>query len=160
MKVNINKGFIRLDAFEADDLSVVNSARVSFGKRKEFLDESDAGLINFLMKNGHGTPFEHSFFRFHIKTPIFVAREWFRHRIGSFNEFSMRYSIPTVEFYIPEIDHFRSQVGKPGSYTFEPMSNEDGSVEFLQRQIMETCLYAESVYNQLIENGEIGRAHV
>ena len=75
---------------------------------------SDAGLIRFLMRDRHGTPFEHNSFRFHIRWPIFVAREWFRHRIGSFNEFSMRYAKATDDFYVPEPDDVRSQVGKPG----------------------------------------------
>jgi thymidylate synthase (FAD) len=153
MKININNGFVRLDGYEASDLSVVNAARVSFGTRKDFLDESDAGLINFLMRNRHGTPFEHNFFRFHIKTPIFVAREWFRHRIGSFNEFSMRYAVPDLDFYIPEIDHFRSQVGKPGAYTFEPMDDSDGVVGYYQRQIAEVCNFAQDTYEKLLEAG-------
>ena len=75
-------GFVRLDAAMADDLSVVNSARVSFAVRKEEMDDRDAGLIRFMMRDHHGSPFEHNSFRFHIRTPIFVAREWFRHRIG------------------------------------------------------------------------------
>ena len=76
----------------ASDLSVANAARVSFARRKDELDEADEGLIRFLMRERHGTPFEHNAFRFHIRCPIFVAREWFRHRVGSFNEFSMRYA--------------------------------------------------------------------
>ncbi len=66
----------------ADDLSVVNGARVSFARRKEVMDESDEGLVRFLMRDRHGTPFEHNSFRFHIRAPIFVAREWMRHRVG------------------------------------------------------------------------------
>ena len=66
----------------ADDLSVVNGARVSFAKHKTEMDESDAGLVRFLMREKHGTPFEHNAFRFHVRAPIFVAREWFRHRVG------------------------------------------------------------------------------
>lgn len=153
MKIDIHNGFIRLDGYEASDLSVVNAARVSFGQKKDFLDEADVGLINFLMKNRHGTPFEHNFFRFHVKTPIFVAREWFRHRIGSFNEFSMRYAIPELDFYIPETEYFRTQVGKPGSYTFESMDNENGQVEFYQRQISEVCKFAQQTYEQLLDVG-------
>ena len=72
----------RLDGVLADDLSVANAARVSFARRKTELDDSDEGLIRFLMRDRHGTPFEHNAFRFHIRCPIFVAREWFRHRIG------------------------------------------------------------------------------
>lgn len=153
MQVNIHNGFVRLDGYEATDLSVVNSARVSFGQKKDFLDESDIGLIKFLMKNKHGTPFEHNFFRFHIKTPIFVAREWFRHRIGSFNEFSMRYAIPDLDFYIPKAEYFRTQVGKPGSYTFETMDNTNGGIDFLARQMEEVCNFAQQTYHQLLENG-------
>ena len=119
-------GFVRLDAFMADDLSVVNSARVSFGKRRETLNDADKGLIGFLMRERHGTPFEHNSFRFHVKVPIFVAREWFRHRIGwSYNEFSARYSEMPDDWYVPRLSDIRSQVGKPGSYTFEPMSVAD-----------------------------------
>lgn len=66
----------------ATDLSVVNAARVSFARRKEQMDEADEGLIRFLMRDRHGTPFEHNAFRFHVRAPIFVAREWFRHRVG------------------------------------------------------------------------------
>ena len=74
------------------------------------------------MRDRHGTPFEHNAFRFHIRAPIFVAREWFRHRVGSFNEFSMRYARATDDFYVPEEDDVRTQVGKPGAYSFEPVS--------------------------------------
>ena len=78
----LDHGFVRLDDAMADDLSVVNGARVSFAKRKEEMNDADAGLIRFLMRDRHGSPFEHNAFRFHIRCPIFVAREWFRHRIG------------------------------------------------------------------------------
>src|SRR5437764_15051297 len=108
----------------ASDLSVVNAARVSFARRKEAMDESDEGLIRFLMRDRHGTPYEHNAFRFHVRAPLFVAREWFRHRVGSFNEFSMRYARPTDDFYVPEAEDVRSQVGKPGAYSFEPVSHE------------------------------------
>jgi len=100
-RIFVNKGFVALIDSKATDLSVINSARVSFGKRQEELKAGDEGLINFLLSNRHGTPFEHNFFQFHVKCPIFVAREWFRHRIGSFNEISMRYSQPEIEFFIP-----------------------------------------------------------
>jgi thymidylate synthase (FAD) len=78
----LDHGFVRLDDAMADDLSVVNGARVSFARRKTEMDASDEGLIRFLMRDRHGSPFEHNAFRFHIRCPIFVAREWFRHRIG------------------------------------------------------------------------------
>src|SRR6186713_3604166 len=120
----LDHGFVRLDDAMASDLSVVNGARVSFARRKEEMDESDEGLIRFLMRDRHGTPFEHNSFRFHIRAPIFVAREWMRHRVGSFNEFSMRYARATDEFYVPDADDVRTQVGKPGAYSFEPVADE------------------------------------
>jgi len=121
-KINVGKGFVRLDNCMADDYSVVNSARVSFARNtdnEEQLSEADKGLINFLMRERHGTPFEHNAFRFHVKCPVFVAREWFRHRIGSYNEFSARYSEVPNEMFIPELGEIRKQTGKPGSYQFE-----------------------------------------
>ena len=86
------------------------------------MDDRNAGLVRFLMRERHGTPFEHNFFRFHIKAPLFVTREWQRHRVGSFNERSGRYSELPDEFYVPAAGDVRTQVGKPGAYTFEPLA--------------------------------------
>ena len=124
--IEVAGGFVRLDAAMADDLSVVNAARVSFAKSSDEMTDADKGLINFLMRERHGTPFEHNSFRFHIKCPVFVAREWFRHRIGSFNEFSARYSEVPNEFFVPAVDEVRGQVGKPGAYSFEKLEPEVG----------------------------------
>ena len=135
----------------ANDLSVANSARVSFGRRKEVMDESDEGLIRFLMRDRHGTPFEHNAFRFHIRAPIFVAREWFRHRIGSFNEFSMRYARATDDFYVPVSEDVRSQVGKPGAYTFEPVSPQLAEATREAFQAVYETAYA--TYTRLVEQG-------
>lgn len=110
-----------------DDLSVVNSARVSFGKRSETLTDADEGLIRYLMRERHGTPFEHNSFRFHVVTPVFVAREWFRHRIGSFNELSGRYTEIPERWWWPAPEDVRKRVGKPGAYTYEPFDTEDES---------------------------------
>ena len=122
--ITISNGFVRLDNCMADDYSVVNSARVSFARNTEEeaeMTDADAGLINFLMRERHGTPFEHNAFRFHVKCPVFVAREWFRHRIGSFNEFSARYSEVPNEMFVPELSEVREQTGKPGAYKFKQM---------------------------------------
>ena len=147
----LDHGFVRLDDAMADDLSVVNGARVSFARRKEEMDESDEGLIRFLMRDRHGTPFEHNSFRFHIRAPIFVAREWFRHRVGSFNEFSMRYARATDEFYVPEADDVRSQVGKPGAYSFEPVSAE--VAETTREELVAVYESAYAAYQRLTELG-------
>jgi thymidylate synthase (FAD) len=155
----LDHGFVRLDDCMASDLSVVNSARVSFGRRKTEMDESDEGLIRFLMRDRHGTPFEHNAFRFHIRTPIFVAREWFRHRIGSFNEFSMRYARATDDFYVPEAEDVRTQVGKPGAYSFEPVSPE--LAEQTREEIRAVYEQAYATYERLVEAGvarELARA--
>jgi thymidylate synthase (FAD) len=155
----LDHGFVRLDDAMASDLSVVNAARVSFARRKEEMEEADEGLVRFLMRDRHGTPFEHNAFRFHIRAPIFVAREWFRHRIGSFNEFSMRYAKATDEFYVPALEDVRSQVGKPGAYSFEPVPDE---VAETARETLE-AVYAEAfaAYERLVELGvarELARA--
>jgi len=147
----LDHGFVRLDAAMADDLSVVNAARVSFARRREDVDEADAGLIRFLLRDRHGTPFEHNAFRFHIRCPIFVAREWFRHRIGSFNEFSMRYAKATDDFYVPEPDDVRSQVGKPGAYSFEPVDPELAERTRAELQAVYDTAYA--TYTRLVEQG-------
>jgi thymidylate synthase (FAD) len=157
----LDHGFVRLDDAMATDLSVVNAARVSFARRKEEMDESDEGLIRFLMRDRHGTPFEHNSFRFHIRTPLFVAREWFRHRIGSFNEFSMRYARATDEFYIPEPEDVRSQIGKPGAYSFEPVSDE--LAEIAREELRAVYEAAYAAYERLVEAGvarELARAAI
>jgi thymidylate synthase (FAD) len=157
----LDHGFVRLDDAMATDLSVVNAARVSFARRKEEMDESDEGLIRFLMRDRHGTPFEHNSFRFHIRTPLFVAREWFRHRIGSFNEFSMRYARATDEFYIPEPEDVRSQIGKPGAYSFEPVSDE--LAETAREELRAVYEAAYAAYERLVEAGvarELARAAI
>jgi thymidylate synthase (FAD) len=147
----LDHGFVRLDDSMASDLSVVNAARVSFARRKEEMDESDEGLIRFLMREQHATPFEHSVFRFHVRAPIFVAREWFRHRWGSFNEFSMRYARATNDFYVPEPDDVRTQVGKPGAYSFEPVEPE--VAETTRRELTELYEAAYATYERLVEAG-------
>ena len=147
----LDHGFVRLDDAMADDLSVVNAARVSFARRREEVDDADAGLIRFLMRDRHGTPFEHNSFRFHIRCPIFVAREWFRHRIGSFNEFSMRYAKATDDFYVPAAEDVRSQVGKPGSYSFEPVDPELAERTREELQALYDTAYA--TYTRLVEDG-------
>jgi thymidylate synthase (FAD) len=147
----LDHGFVRLDDVMAGDLSVVNGARVSFARKKDEMDDSDEGLIRFLMRDRHGTPFEHNAFRFHVRCPIFVAREGFRHRIGSFNEFSLRYAKATDDFYVPALEDVRTQVGKPGAYTFEPVDDE-----LAQRTLDELRrVYdvAYETYTSLVEQG-------
>lgn len=104
----LDHGFIRVVDYMGDDASIVQAARVSYGKGTKAINK-DQGLINYLMRHRHTTPFEMCDIKFHIKLPIFVARQWIRHRTASVNEYSARYSILGNEFYIPEKQHLSAQ---------------------------------------------------
>ncbi len=96
----LDHGFVRVIDYMGDDNAVVQAARVSYGKGTKKVSE-DAGLIRYLMRHWHSTPFEMCEIKFHVKLPIFVARQWIRHRTANVNEYSARYSIMDKEFYIP-----------------------------------------------------------
>lgn len=147
----LDHGFIRLDACMADDLSVVNAARVSFGKRKNEMNDADHKLIGFLMRDRHGSPFEHNAFRFHIKAPIFVFREWQRHRIASYNEMSGRYvRFENPDFYLPNEFRQRVEGTKPGAYQYEKW---EGNQQ--QAKALTVRHYQDSVdlYNHYVDGG-------
>lgn len=97
----LDKGFVRVIDYMGNDAAVTQSARVSYGKGTKMLSQ-DQGLINYLMRHRHTTPFEMCEIKFHVKLPIFIARQWIRHRTANVNEYSARYSILSKEFYIPE----------------------------------------------------------
>ena len=153
MKIDVlDHGSVELVDSMGGDLRVVNMARQSFGTKAELLmSEKERGLINFLMKNRHGTPFEGVVITLQVKCPIFVAREWMRHRIASYNEFSGRYSKMSSDFYVPSGDQLRSQVGKPGSYSFEPLP--DGLAESTRAMIEENNGDALYTYDNFLEQG-------
>jgi len=109
-------GWIELESHNGSDLDVVNAAKVSFAKHSTEFGKEENGVLKFLMRERHGSPFEHNYFKFHVRAPIFVIREWQRHRIGSYNEESGRYVELRPDFYTP--DEARIQKGKPGAYTF------------------------------------------
>ncbi len=96
----LDHGFVRVVDYMGDDSAVVQAARVSYGKGTKKVSE-DKGLINYLMRHRHTTPFEMAEIKYHVKLPIFVAREWIRHRTANVNEYSARYSILGNEFYLP-----------------------------------------------------------
>jgi thymidylate synthase (FAD) len=146
----LDKGFVALDGAFASDLAVANGARVSFNEASGELTARDEGLIQFLMRDRHGSPFEHGYFRFIVKAPLFVVREHHRHRAGhSYNEWSGRYSKMEAEFYIP--DNVRSQVGKPGAYRFEPVEPavRAAAREEIERQAVE----AFAAYERMLDLG-------
>ncbi len=97
----LEKGFVRLVDQMGDDRAIVQAARISYGEGTKTVRE-DAALIDYLMRHRHTSPFEMVVFKFHVKAPIFVARQWFRHRTASVNEISGRYSILREEFYEPK----------------------------------------------------------
>ena len=104
----LDSGFIRVIDYMGDDSAIVQSARVSYGEGTKKVS-NDKGLIRYLMKNWHTTPFEMCEIKLHIKLPIFIARQWIRHRTANVNEYSARYSILDKEFYIPRPEHMYSQ---------------------------------------------------
>ncbi|RMD77379.1 FAD-dependent thymidylate synthase [Candidatus Dojkabacteria bacterium] len=109
----LDHGFIRLVDYMGGDESIVQAARVSYGKGTKKISQ-DRGLIRYLIRHRHTTPFEMCEIKFHIKLPIFVARQWIRHRTANVNEYSARYSILDKEFYLPETLESQSKVNNQG----------------------------------------------
>jgi thymidylate synthase (FAD) len=104
----LDHGFIRVIDYMGDDSSIVQSARVSYGKGTKKVS-TDEGLIRYLMRHWHSTPFEMCEIKYHVKLPIFIARQWIRHRTANVNEYSARYSILDKEFYIPAKEQLSAQ---------------------------------------------------
>ena len=104
----LDHGFVRVIDYMGDDAAVVQAARVSYGKGTTKISD-DAGLINYLLRHRHTTPFEMCEIKYHVKLPIFVARQWIRHRTANVNEYSARYSVLDREFYVPEEVHLAAQ---------------------------------------------------
>ena len=111
----LDHGFVRVIDYMGDDTAIVQSARVSYGKGTKKIT-NDKGLIKYLMRHRHSTPFEMCEIKLHVKLPIFIARQWIRHRTANVNEYSARYSILDKEFYIPSVENLasQSQVNKQG----------------------------------------------
>ncbi len=104
----LDHGFVRVVDYMGNDEAIVQAARVSYGRGTKRVQE-DRGLINYLLRHWHTTPFEMAEIKFHVKLPIFVARQWIRHRTANVNEYSARYSVLDREFYIPEPKHLAAQ---------------------------------------------------
>ena len=104
----LDHGFVRVIDYMGDDTSIVQAARVSYGKGTKKVS-TDSGLIKYLMRHWHSTPFEMCEIKYHIKLPIFIARQWIRHRTANVNEYSARYSILDKEFYLPDTKHLAAQ---------------------------------------------------
>jgi thymidylate synthase (FAD) len=126
----LDHGFVRVVDYMGNDAAVVQAARVSYGIGTKKLNE-DAGLINYLLRHKHTTPFEMCEIKFHLKMPIFVARQWIRHRTANVNEYSARYSVMDKEFYIPKPEELAAQSTK----NHQGRSEEALSAEETQRVI-------------------------
>jgi len=137
----LDHGFIRVVDYMGNDTSIVQAARVSYGKGTKKVS-TDSGLIKYLMRHWHSTPFEMCEIKYHVKLPIFIARQWIRHRTANVNEYSARYSILDKEFYLPETEHLAAQ----------SQSNRQGRGDTLQGEQAQKVLSllkndAEQTYN-------------
>ena len=151
MKV-LDHGHIKLIDSMGSDIDIVNAARTSFDGSESEMNERNIGLVNFLMKNRHGTPFEMVEVKFEVKAPIFVFREWHRHRIASINEMSGRYVELEREFYVPHRDDIREQKGKPGAYYYERMEN-DARAKQVQSYIHAGAEVSFDDYERMLKQG-------
>lgn len=144
----LDKGFVELIDHMGSDLSVVNGARISMGKRKEVFDDKDAGLISYLAEHDHTSPFRIPHVVLHIKAPIFVMRQWMRYKVGSdFGELSGRYVGFEPEYYVPEVFRTQSKDVKQGSDGVLPDDNN------ARAMYKEACVVAFVTYQDLIDNG-------
>ena len=147
---------VELVRANASDADVVFAARVSTVGEQSLEDvdadpQRSAGLINYLMRDRHGSPFEHNSMTFFVKAPIFVWREHMRHRIASYNEESGRYRELLPLFYVPSHERPLVQSGKPGAYEFHPGTLAQS--ELVDRTIRESCTFAYSGYLEMLEAG-------
>ena len=147
---------VELVRANASDADVVFAARVSTVGEQSLEDvdadpQRSAGLINYLMRDRHGSPFEHNSMTFFVKAPIFVWREHMRHRIASYNEESGRYRELLPVFYVPSHERPLVQSGKPGAYEFHP--GTPAQSELVERTIQESCTAAYSGYLEMLEAG-------
>jgi thymidylate synthase (FAD) len=135
-----------------DDLAIVNAARVSYANESSSMGSRERGLIGYLMRNKHGSPFEMVEFKFRVSCPIAVAREWMRHRIASYNEVSTRYVELPEEFYIPSSGDMRTRVGSPGHYTYEPMNA--GDADAAKGDFQYAYSVAWDIYQKMVKRGD------
>jgi thymidylate synthase (FAD) len=147
----LDRGFVRLIDHMGTDLTVVNAARVSFGKRKESFDAKDAELVDYLAQHEHTAPFRHAYLTFHVKAPIFVFRQWMKHRIASdFNEISGRYvEFREDEFFVPESFRQQAKVNKQGSEGEIEEANRTAAMD----AFLKACHQSVAQYKKLIELG-------
>ena len=137
----LDHGFIRVIDYMGDDAAIVQAARVSYGSGTKTLRQ-DEGLIRYLLRHQHTTPFEMCEIKLHIKLPIFVARQWIRHRTANVNEYSARYSVLDKEFYVPDIKHLNSFLKK------QKVAEQSGQESFLDATSQTTATAPQSATNK------------
>ena len=145
----LDHGFVRVVDYMGDDSAVVQAARVSYGRGTRRTTE-DAGLIRYLLRHRHTTPFEMCEIKFHIKLPIFVARQWIRHRTASINEYSARYSILDREFYLPAPEHLAAQstVNRQGRGAVLQGQEAADVMDMLRNDAMQTYDHYAAMLNE------------
>ena len=160
----LDHGFVRVIDYMGDDTAIVQSARVSYGKGTKKIS-NDKCLIKYLMRHWHSTPFEMCEIKLHVKLPIFIARQWIRHRTANVNEYSARYSILDKEFYIPSVENLasQSQINKQGRA--ENLSPEEAEkvIELLKSDAEQTYRNYEVMLNEnsdgeTLDEGSMGIA--
>ncbi|MDR3522718.1 MAG: FAD-dependent thymidylate synthase [Acetobacteraceae bacterium] len=151
----LDHGFVRVIDYMGDDGAVVQAARVSYGRGTRKVSE-DAGLIRYLMRHRHSTPFEMCEIKYHVKLPIFVARQWIRHRTANVNEISARYSILDREFYLPAPEHLaaQSEINRQGRGAVLEGENAARVLDLLR----EDSLRAHDHYMELLNEDDDGQA--
>ena len=150
----LDHGFVRVIDYMGNDSSIVQAARVSYGKGTKKLNQ-DKSLINYLISHRHSTPFEMNEIKFHIKLPIFVARQWIRHRTANVNEYSARYSILDKEFYIPKNENLKPQ----SQYNNQGRSGELSSdeVKSYSKIIKDNSRIGFENYSKLLNQDDSGK---
>ena len=160
----LDHGFIRVVDYMGDDTSIVQAARVSYGKGTKKVS-TDSGLIKYLMRHWHSTPFEMCEIKYHIKLPIFIARQWIRHRTANVNEYSARYSILDKEFYLPDSEHLaaQSQINRQGRGDVLKGDQAKKVLDLLKNDAEQTYKNYEEMLNErydgtVIDEGKTGLA--
>ncbi len=160
----LDHGFIRVVDYMGDDTSIVQAARVSYGKGTKKVS-TDSGLIKYLMRHWHSTPFEMCEIKYHVKLPIFIARQWIRHRTANVNEYSARYSILDKEFYLPELENLAAQSQSNRQGRGDVLKGEQAKkvLNLLKNDAEQTYNNYETMLNErydgsVINNKEVGLA--
>ncbi len=157
----LDHGFIRVVDYMGDDTSIVQAARVSYGKGTKKVS-TDSGLIKYLMRHWHSTPFEMCEIKYHVKLPIFIARQWIRHRTANVNEYSARYSILDKEFYLPSPEHLaaQSQANRQGRGDILKGEQAKKVLELLKGDAQQTYNNYENMLNERYDGSVINQSGV